>query len=92
MAERDFYSLVELKEAANAALEEAQKQSGSIGGAINWGDLSCTEARYSINERGEKFWTVIIEEASPDACDLHAFVMRYLHDRGFHGIEVVTEW
>lgn len=92
VAESDFYSLRELKDATNAILEEARAQSADIGGAVNWGDLSCYEARYSFNDRGRKRWTVFIDEASPDASALQCLVSSRLSARGFHGIEVVTEW
>ena len=67
--------------------------SGSISGAINWGDLGCAEASYSINDQGAKLYNVLIEEAAPDNAELCAVVYRRLIQRGWpDNVAVSCEW
>ena len=59
-------------------------------GAINWGDLLCTdiELRRSLIGKGETI-VATIEEASPDAAGLRAYVQDKL---GRDDVEIETEW
>jgi hypothetical protein len=59
-------------------------------GAINWGDLLCTdiELRRSLIGKGETI-VATIEEASPDAAGLRAYVQAKL---GRDDVKIETEW
>jgi hypothetical protein len=60
--------------------------------AINWGDLRCAEACYVIAEtHSEDHYAVEIEEASPDAQHIRAYVREKLADLGWD-VYVVTAW
>lgn len=81
-------------------VDEALDAAGKLGnderylmGAINWGDLSCcdVEERKSVLH-GSTMIAVTIEEASPDAHGLIAFVGKYLDAHGYPNVYVVTEW
>lgn len=84
--------LQRLREAADAALTEAFAHRDDIGGAVNWADLRCLEARVFTTDDGETGYQVFIEEAAPDAHELQAFVGAKLREAGFPVVEVVTEW
>lgn len=58
-----------------------------ITGAINWGDLSCSD----VEKRADGVYLVTIEEASPDAQSLSAYVQGWLTKWGWP-VEVETEW
>ncbi len=58
-----------------------------IDGAINWGDLSCSD----VGLREDGVYLVTIEEAAPDAQSLCAYVQRWLTAWGWP-VEVETEW
>ncbi len=60
--------------------------------AINWGDLSCAEARWVRNDCGDEYAEVVIEEASPGLPKFSAWVKARLAERGFPDVRVVTEW
>jgi hypothetical protein len=90
--------VVDLKpiyEYANEVL--ANLKPGEVEGAINWGDLSCTDVQEcrSVHDNYASAPTVrvTIEEASPDNQELcqHMFVV--LNEK-FQGIffEISTEW
>lgn len=86
-----------LRDLVNAALAEAGELScaeRSRLGAINWGDLGCVdvEARRSLLRKGGALIAVVIEEASPDAVGLHAFVGDYLEIHGHPEVLVETAW
>lgn len=99
MNDQRFYSLVELKEATDRIIEDVYDDRLAIHldkvvckDAVNWASLRCIEARESVNHKGERNFEVLIEEAAPDAYEFQQDVMRRLHDAGFHGIEVMTDW
>lgn len=84
--------LAELRSCAEDACQEAYENRAGINGAINWGDLGCVDARKWQDCWGNEGMTVYIEEASESATELHSFIREYLKDRGWSGVEVVTEW
>lgn len=60
---------------------------------INWGDLSTRVVRFVVDDGGHAYYEVVIEEASPNACDnfcLH--IQRWLAERNYPDVEVTTEW
>jgi len=62
-------------------------------GAINWGDLNCTDVEERKSLLTDScFQAVIIEEASPDAEGLRKFVGERLDVRGYRNVYVETEW
>lgn len=84
--------LDKLRLLSEAACRWAYHERRKIDGPINWGDLGpYSVERFEDDEGngGERVW---IEEAAPDAYDLHLFVAAYLAKRGFPGVEVRTEW
>ena len=59
--------------------------------AVNWGDLSCVQARLCLTDTGEMTYVVYLEEAAPDATCLREFVRKQLKEK-FGDVEVQTEW
>ena len=84
--------LQRLRTAADAALMEALAHRDDIGGAVNWADLHCLEARVFTADDGETGYQVFIEEAAPDAHPLQKFVGEQLRQAGFPAVEVMTAW
>lgn len=81
-----------LRAAASEACVLAVANRLAIGGPVNWADLRCTEAMRSMSDQGAVSHTVLISEAAPEATALQQAVAAELARRGFHGIDVVTEW
>ena len=77
---------------ANDACQAAFNNDVCREDAVNWGDLGCIEAQFCANEEGATWYHVLIEEASPGSSGLIQFVMTYLAERGFSGVEVETAW
>jgi hypothetical protein len=83
-----------LQAAIDTILAAAAHEPGHVRsamGAINWGDLRCVdlEERRSLLHPGEPQIVAIIEEASPDAIGLHA----YIHARLCRDdVTIETEW
>lgn len=80
-------------EYANELLEQADPE--EIDGAINWGDLACTDVQEcrSVHDNYATV-TVTVEEASPDG---NSELREYMYERlieKFPGIafEINTEW
>lgn len=63
----------------------------AIEGAINWGDLSCTEVAYFENSHGASGYRVYISEAEPGCTGIINHVEHYMAARGYT-VEVITEW
>lgn len=84
---------IALMDEVNAALDAAEKCARASMGAVNWGDLSCrdVEVRTSLIHDTSMI-AVTIEEASPDATGLRAFVSAWLEERGWKDVDVETEW
>jgi len=59
---------------------------GLEGVAINWGDLKCTH----VEQRGAMYMAYV-EEASPDADALRAYLETWLQEWGWP-VTVKTEW
>lgn len=87
----------DLARVGNAAIEQASTEKLIRG--VNWADLGVRSVqrveeltdRFDVNS----FWRILIEEASPDASELHRAVYdRIKADGRFdgHEIEVSTEW
>ncbi len=83
-----------IKDAVNNALDAAQRT--KIEGAINWGDLSCTEVKYCINDDGSESYEAIIEEAAPENYELRKFITGYMLTQSKvsidHELIILTEW
>lgn len=84
--------LLALRAAASDACTLAIANRLTIGGAVNWTDLRCTEASRNESDQGTVSYSVLISEASPDATALQQAVVTELARRGFSGIDVITEW
>jgi hypothetical protein len=82
-----------LMAATNAILAGLDKS--KIGDPVNWGDLRCTAVEKVETFAGDVTtieWRVLVEEASPDACQFRALVAEGLARRGYPFVTVVTEW
>ncbi len=88
-----LHRLKELKAASNEACKLAASRKGDFfSDPINFAQLRCVQAAYSMNS-DEDYWSeVTIEGASPDATKLAAFIQKHLEDNGFPDILVRTEW
>jgi hypothetical protein len=83
--------LGKLKQATNDAIGVMQP-SGFSDEAINWGDLGCVESSYVLNDSGENYCEVLIEEAAPDCAEFQAAIQLELGKRGWPYVRVRTEW
>lgn len=90
--EIDFEKLKLLKSTAEKACQYAIKFKRTIDDAVNWADLHCHEAKWTINEDGLSWYSVVIEEASPTADRLRASISTFLEAHDFNGVIVETEW
>ena len=65
--------------------------------AINWGDLGCCEVGYVVSYDGfnhlNPYYSILIDEASPDAANFCEYIQDELEKAGYNAIfEVRTEW
>lgn len=60
--------------------------------AVNWADLGCVAAERIVNNFGQTYCRVVIEEVSPGANKFCKFISDYLKEHGFADIEVSLEW
>jgi hypothetical protein len=88
----DEYDLKALRAAAEEACKKAVSQREAIGGAVNWADLHCYEARRYETDAGEIGYAVVIEEASPNSNGLSQFISDELHGKGFENVKVCLDW
>ena len=88
-----MYKLKELRDETDEAIKKAQQLRGELDDEpINWADLSCYSAEYAIDDEGEGYYRVYIEEAGPSCPKFHAFIAERLCEAGFQNVEVITEW
>lgn len=81
-----------LRLAVEDALEEARKKKAAIQDAVNWGDLRCSSIEKVVNEQGDEYYRVWIEEVAPDAARFKEFIYQHLLSKGFMEVLVNTEW
>ena len=81
------YAMMQIQSVVDKAIESADKKDFD-GEAINWGDLCCVDV--GVNMSGG--YTVVIEEATPDCPNFHAYIYDSLSAAGYHNVEVFTEW
>ena len=86
------HDLVKLKADTNEVLKEAKARKWNINEAINWADLRCTQAAQVVTNEGDEYLEVQIEEAAPDCEHFKVFIGARLLEKGWAGIQVVTEW
>ena len=84
--------LKKLQGLTNKIIDELQKKRDTFNEAINWGDLSCTEASFCINQQGFEYYTVLICEASPDATMFQDEIYNRLVTIWNEPVIVQTEW
>jgi len=84
--------LIKLQDLTNKIIDELQKEKDAFHEAINWGDLSCTEASFCINQQGFEYYTVLICEASPDATMFQNEIYNRLVTIWNEPVIVQTEW
>lgn len=84
----------EYKRICNNAVEKAIEAKENIHGGINWSDLYCFEAKYTIDEAGLECYDFFITEADPDNEELKDFLydemFKYIGDN--IPIRIITEW
>lgn len=81
-----------LRECADSACDAAWHDQSCQKDAVNWGDFGCVSAEAYVTEDGDQGLRVLIEEADPSCVNVHNFVRQWLADRGWVGVDVVTEW
>jgi hypothetical protein len=85
------HNLREIYEYANEVLTKADPN--EIEGAINWGDLSCTDVVMSVSVHGDIWIRVDIEEADPNNPELKEYMYEKLATQFLDTpFEVCTEW
>lgn len=88
----DHDKLQEIYEFANEVLETVDPE--EVDGAINWGDLTCTDVCFCKSVHGSEHVSVTIEEADPHNPDLRQYMYERLTlrfpDVGY--FDVQTEW
>lgn len=89
-----MYSLKDLKIVTNNILLLLRKNRPYVllTEPINWADLRCVMAEYTIGQDGNSTHRVYIEEASPTCPEFQHFIAGKLDELGFRNVEVVTEW
>jgi len=95
MTKEERQTAEELERLTNEALAAAladpkQDDDGGPSWSVNWGDLHCVDVVWMDTLHSGQFWRIEIEEASPKASSLQAFVSRYLMDRGYASIVIAT--
>ena len=65
---------------------------GDISDAINWANLNVVQVVYCVSSDGCEWYTVEVEEASPEAIKLHEYLYKHLGEGWGANIEIRTEW
>lgn len=60
--------------------------------AINWADLSCTQAEWILTDTGHTYAKVVIEEAAPECPVFHQDISDELSKLGWPDVTVETSW
>ena len=84
--------LIELQKLTNQIIDDLQKEKDTFHEAINWGNLNCIEASYTIDQDGYEYYCVIIQEASPDAMMFGNEIYNRLTKIWNKPIAIQTEW
>jgi len=95
MMEREKIDMIDLRLLKDAADEACIAAAAAVKQpleAINWGDLHCISAKRTEDEDGNIEHEVLIEEASPLSYELQEFIRNFLREKGFKGVDVITEW
>lgn len=87
----DEIKLREIYDYANEVLENTKPE--DVEGAINWGDLSCTDVSWCKSVYGTESVMLIIEEADPYNPELRQYMYERMMEK-FPKVmfDVVTEW
>jgi hypothetical protein len=85
--------LKRLRNDTNSILAALCTEEHRIPGAINWGDVRCTEASWRVTDDDYSYPSVLIEEASPAAHELGTVVYERLLAKGWpKNLDVCTAW
>ncbi len=84
--------LLKLQERANEAINTASQLQPLPIGAIDWGNLRCSQTSAVVTESGKWSCAVTLESAAPECAELHKAVKDWLAANGWPGVTVVTEW
>lgn len=60
--------------------------------AINWADLICVETSKVMNNYGNVYYRVLIEEAAPACPNLQLAIQEELAELGYDNVCVDTAW
>ena len=87
----DEIKLREIYDYANEVLENTKPE--DVEGAINWGDLRCTDVSWCKSVYGTESVMLIIEEADPYNPELRQYMYERMMEK-FPKVmfDVVTEW
>lgn len=65
----------------------------SLDDPVKWTDLQCTESRHVINDNGDEWVQLVIEEAAPDSQELQTAILAGFRRKGVGvELEILTEW
>ena len=83
--------LIELRRDTNDVLGSIKSRRAGYNWPVNWADLHCVDAQHWQDADGDKGYTVIISEASPEATELARMVAEALGTK-WGRVNVITEW
>lgn len=84
--------LQSLKRDVEEILQAAVAAPVKVAGAINWGNLHCCQTAECCDDQGREYLEALIEEAAPDAGELHLLVLGRLLELGWSDVVIRTEW
>lgn len=84
--------LKDIESIVNEACKKAVDNRHEIGCGTSWARLGCADALLCLSVDGDYTYRVEIRKAAPASAGLIRFVLKYLEDRGYEGIEVTAEW
>lgn len=82
-----------MRVADNAICEYVRDIDNQPEEALNLADLGARCVRFCVNDYGDVWYEVVIEEASPDGCqNFNNYITGKIRDSGFIKTHSVTEW
>jgi len=84
--------------AVEELIEEAHQDKSAFdegagrGSGVNWGDLRAVDVEHWVRDDGDSGYRVYVEEVSPTAEKLPAFLQAGLADRGIENTAIVCKW
>jgi len=84
--------------AVEELIAEAQQDKSAFdgeagrGSGVNWADLRAVDVEHWVRDDGDSGYRVYVEEVSPTAEKLPAFLQAGLADRGIENTAIVCKW